>query len=117
VLSLSDRLKPWEVIAQRLSAAAAADLAIAIYNPASKSRTWQVAATRDLLLEHRSADTPVVVGRDVGGSRETVTVTTLGSLDPESVDMRCLLLIGSSQTRTVDRPAGPLVFTPRRYPG
>nr|WP_202886526.1 precorrin-2 C(20)-methyltransferase [Kribbella sandramycini] len=117
VLSLSDRLKPWEVIAQRLSAAAAADLAIAIYNPASKTRTWQVAATRDLLLAHRSADTPVVVGRDVGGTRETVTVTTLGELDPATVDMRCLLLIGSSQTRTVARPAGPLVFTPRRYPG
>ena len=69
VLSLSDRLKPWEVIAARLSAAASADLAIAIYNPASKSRTWQVGATRDLLLEHRSPDTPVVIGRDVGGRR------------------------------------------------
>ncbi|MBP2350862.1 precorrin-3B C17-methyltransferase [Kribbella aluminosa] len=116
VLSLSDRLKPWEVIAQRLTAAAQADLAIAIYNPASKSRTWQVAATRDLLLEHRSADTPVVVGRDVGGPAEAITVTTLGQLDAQTVDMRCLLLIGSSQTRTVPRPAGPLVFTPRRYP-
>ncbi|WP_371404002.1 precorrin-2 C(20)-methyltransferase [Kribbella sp. NBC_00662] len=117
VLSLSDRLKPWEVIAQRLTAAAAADLAIAIYNPASKSRTWQVAATRDLLLEHRSPGTPVVVGRDVGGPEEAITVTTLAELDAQTVDMRCLLLIGSSQTRTVLRPDGPLVFTPRRYPG
>ncbi|TWD75066.1 precorrin-2 C20-methyltransferase/precorrin-3B C17-methyltransferase [Kribbella amoyensis] len=116
VLSLSDRLKPWDVIAARLSAAAAADLAIAIYNPASRSRTWQVAATRDLLLEHRSPETPVVIGRDVGGPSESVTVTTLAGLDPETVDMRCLLLIGSSQTRAVDRPAGQLVFTPRRYP-
>ncbi|MEV6414812.1 precorrin-2 C(20)-methyltransferase [Kribbella sp. NPDC051718] len=116
VLSLSDRLKPWEVIAARLSAAAAADLAIAIYNPASKSRTWQVAATRDLLLEHRAPTTPVIVGRDVGGASESVTVTTLAELDPAGVDMRCLLLIGSSQTQTVPRPAGPLVFTPRRYP-
>jgi precorrin-2 C20-methyltransferase/precorrin-3B C17-methyltransferase len=117
VLSLSDRLKPWEVIAGRLHAAAAADLAIAIYNPASQSRTWQVAATRDLLLEHRSPDTPVVIGRDVGGPEEAITVTTLAELDPLVVDMRCLLLVGSSQTRTVPRPAGPLVFTPRRYPG
>lgn len=116
VLSLSDRLKPWEVIAARLSAAAAADLAIAIYNPASKSRTWQVAATRDLLLEHRAPTTPVIVGRDVGGAGESVTVTTLAELDPATVDMRCLLLVGSSQTQTVPRPAGPLVFTPRRYP-
>jgi precorrin-2 C20-methyltransferase/precorrin-3B C17-methyltransferase len=117
VLSLSDRLKPWDVIAARLTAAAAADLAIAIYNPASKSRTWQVAATRDLLLEHRAPTTPVIVGRDVGGAGESVTVTTLAELDPAQVDMRCLLLIGSSQTQTVDRAAGPLVFTPRRYPG
>ncbi|NEA34626.1 precorrin-2 C(20)-methyltransferase [Streptomyces sp. SID13031] len=116
VLSLSDRLKPWDVIAARLTAAAAADLAIAIYNPASKSRTWQVGATRDLLLGHRAPTTPVIVGRDVGGVNESVTVTTLADLDPEQVDMRCLLLIGSSQTLTVDRPAGPLVFTPRRYP-
>ncbi|GAB3834384.1 precorrin-2 C(20)-methyltransferase [Kribbella italica] len=116
VLSLSDRLKPWDVIAARLTAAATADLAIAIYNPASKSRTWQVAATRELLLEHRDPGTPVVVGRDVGGANESVTITTLGELDPATVDMRCLLLIGSSQTRSVERPGGPLVFTPRRYP-
>ncbi|MGC4939708.1 precorrin-2 C(20)-methyltransferase [Kribbella sp. DT2] len=116
VLSLSDRLKPWDVIAARLTAAATADLAIAIYNPASKSRTWQVAATRELLLEHRAPGTPVVVGRDVGGANESVTITTLGELDPATVDMRCLLLIGSSQTRSVERPGGPLVFTPRRYP-
>lgn len=116
VLSLSDRLKPWEVIAARLTAAAAADLAIAIYNPASKSRTWQVGATRDLLLEHRAPTTPVIVGRDVGGASESITVTTLADLDPDQVDMRCLLLIGSSQTQAVPRPAGPLVFTPRRYP-
>jgi precorrin-2 C20-methyltransferase/precorrin-3B C17-methyltransferase len=117
VLSLSDRLKPWEVIAARLTAAAQADLAIAIYNPASKSRTWQVGATRDLLLEHRAPTTPVVIGRDVGGPAEAVTVTTLAELDPEQVDMRCLLLIGSSQTQVAEREAGRLVFTPRRYPG
>ncbi|MGW6505697.1 precorrin-2 C(20)-methyltransferase, partial [Nonomuraea angiospora] len=80
VLSLSDLLKPWEVVAGRLSAAAKADLVLAIYNPASRSRTWQVAAARDLLLEHRDAATPVVIGRDVGGERESVTVTTLGEL-------------------------------------
>ncbi|NEW37125.1 precorrin-2 C20-methyltransferase, partial [Nocardia cyriacigeorgica] len=67
MISLSDRLKPWDVVARRLSAAAAADMAIAIYNPASSQRTWQVAAMRELLLEHRAPLTPVVVGRDVGG--------------------------------------------------
>ncbi|WP_431917433.1 precorrin-3B C(17)-methyltransferase [Nonomuraea jabiensis] len=113
VLSLSDLLKPWEVVADRLSAAARADLVLAIYNPASRSRTWQVAAARDLLLEHRDAATPVVIGRDVGGERESVTVTTLGELDPAQVDMRCLLIVGSSTTRVTGRG---VVYTPRRYP-
>lgn len=113
VISLSDRLKPWEVIAARLSAAAAADLVLAIYNPASRSRTWQVAAMRDLLLEHRDAGTPVVIGRDVSGPQESVTVVRLADLDPAAVDMRCLLIVGSSQTQWY----GETVFTPRRYPG
>jgi precorrin-2 C20-methyltransferase/precorrin-3B C17-methyltransferase len=113
VISLSDRLKPWDVIAARLSAAATADLVLAIYNPASKSRTWQVAAMRDLLLEHRDAGTPVVIGRDVAGPNESVTVVRLADLNPADVDMRCLLIVGSSQTQWY----GETVFTPRRYPG
>jgi len=113
VLSLSDRLKPWDVIAARLSAAAAADLVLAIYNPASKSRTWQVAAMRDLLLEHRDPGTPVVIGRDVSGPNESVKVVRLADLDQADVDMRCLLIVGSSQTQWY----GDTVFTPRRYPG
>jgi precorrin-2 C20-methyltransferase/precorrin-3B C17-methyltransferase len=112
ILSLSDRLKPWDVIASRLAAAAAADFVIAIYNPASKSRTHQVAAACDLLLEHRSPETPVVIGRDVGGAGEQVRVVRLADLDPAEIDMRTLLLIGSSQTQFTD---GRL-FTPRRYP-
>jgi precorrin-2 C20-methyltransferase/precorrin-3B C17-methyltransferase len=117
VISLSDRLKPWEVIAGRLSAAAAADLVLTIYNPASKSRTWQVAAMRDLLLEHRDAGTPVVIGRDVSGPQESVTVVRLADLDPAAVDMRCLLIVGSSQTQWYVAESGDTVFTPRRYPG
>ncbi|WP_433498628.1 precorrin-3B C(17)-methyltransferase [Sphaerimonospora sp. CA-214678] len=113
VLSLSDLLKPWEVVADRLTAAARADLVLALYNPASRSRTWQLAAARDLLLEHRDAATPVVIGRDVGGDEESVTVTTLGELDPAQVDMRCLLIIGSSTTRVTGNGG---VYTPRRYP-
>ncbi|KQC35104.1 precorrin-2 C(20)-methyltransferase [Frankia sp. ACN1ag] len=117
VLSLSDRLKPWEVIEGRLRAAAAADLVLAIYNPASRTRREQLELARAALLEHRAPDTPVVIGRDVGGPTETVTVTTLGDLDPGVVDMRCLLLVGSSTTRIVRRGTGrDLVFTPRRYP-
>jgi precorrin-2 C20-methyltransferase / precorrin-3B C17-methyltransferase len=112
VLSLSDRLKPWDVIEARLEAAAAADLVLAIYNPASKSRTWQVAAMRDLLLRHRDPGTPVVIGRDVSGPDEDVRVVRLADLDPAAIDMRCLLIVGSSQTQWYD----DRVFTPRRYP-
>ncbi|MFC3382530.1 precorrin-2 C(20)-methyltransferase [Couchioplanes azureus] len=117
IMSLSDRLKPWEIIASRLSAAAGADLVIALYNPASQSRKEQLVRARELLLEHRAPQTPVVVGRDVGGPEETVRVTTLGDLDPATIDMRCLLIIGSSRTRVVSRGDGAThVYTPRSYP-
>jgi len=118
IMSLSDRLKPWDVIAARLAAAAGADMVIAIYNPASQSRKEQLVRARDLLLQHREPQTPVVVGRDVGGPQESVRVTTLGDLDPATIDMRCLLIIGSSRTRAVTRGDGSTqVFTPRTYPG
>ncbi|AVH23346.1 precorrin-2 C(20)-methyltransferase [Nocardia cyriacigeorgica] len=115
MISLSDRLKPWDVVARRLSAAAAADMAIAIYNPASSQRTWQVAAMRELLLEHRTPLTPVVIGRDVGGPTETVRVVSLGDLEPSEVDMRTLLIIGASTTAVVETEDGPRVYTSRRY--
>ncbi len=117
VMSLSDRLKPWSVIETRLAGAAAADLVIAIYNPASQTRKEQLVRAREVLLEHRAAATPVIVGRDVGGPEESVRVTTLGELDPATVDMRCLLIVGSSQTRSVTRGNGQtIVYTPRHYP-
>src|SRR5258707_12323443 len=97
VISLSDRLKPWDVIEQRLTAAARADLVLAIYNPASKSRTWQVAKMRDLLLAHRDPGTPVVIGRDVSGPREVGKELRLAALDPAAVDSRALLIIGAPQ--------------------
>ena len=126
VISLSDRLKPWDVIAQRLTAAAKADLAMAIYNPASKTRTWQVGAMRELLLEYRDPSTPVVVARAVSGAEpgpgERVTVVRLADLDPAQVDMRTMLIIGSSQTQWYTGSAAgdateDRVFTPRQYPG
>ncbi|GIF07569.1 precorrin-2 C(20)-methyltransferase [Actinoplanes siamensis] len=117
IMSLSDRLKPWSIIETRLAGAAAADLVIAIYNPASQTRKEQLVRAREVLLEHRAPDTPVVVGRDVGGPEESVLVTTLGELDPGTVDMRCLLIVGSSQTKAVARGNGrTVVYTPRHYP-
>jgi precorrin-2 C20-methyltransferase / precorrin-3B C17-methyltransferase len=118
MLSLSDRLKPWDVIARRLTAAAEADFAIAIYNPASRSRRQQLADARSLLLAYRDPSTPVVIGRAVGTDAQSVAVTTLGEFDPGQVDMRCLVIVGSSQSRVVHAGSGtPRVITPRRYPG
>ena len=110
VVSLSDRLKPWPVVEQRLRAIAEADLVLAIYNPASRSRTTQVAEAQQVLLEHRKPDTVVVVGRDVGRAEESLTVTTLAELDPDTIDMKCLLIVGASSTRVTE--AGQ-VWTPR----
>jgi precorrin-2 C20-methyltransferase/precorrin-3B C17-methyltransferase len=110
VLSLSDRLKPWPVIERRLRAVAEADLVLAIYNPASRSRTTQVAEAQKILLETRAADTVVVVGRDIGRAQESLTVTTLAQLDSATVDMKCLLIIGASTTR---RTRSGQVWTPR----
>ena len=113
VISLSDIRKPWEVVARRLDAAASADLALALYNPASKTRREQLTAAHEVLLRHRAPETPVVVARDVGGDGEHVEVTTLGDLPLERVDMRTVLVVGSSQTRVLD---GGRVYTPRTYP-
>jgi precorrin-2 C20-methyltransferase/precorrin-3B C17-methyltransferase len=110
VVSLSDRLKPWTVIERRLHAIGEADLVLAVYNPASRSRITQVAELQKILLEHRSPDTVVIVGRDVGRAEESLTVTTLAELDADSVDMKCLLLVGGSSTRVTS--AGR-VWTPR----
>ena len=110
VVSLSDRLKPWLVVERRLRAIAEADLVLAIYNPASRSRTEQIVRAQKILLEHKSASTIVVVGRDIGREEESLLVTTLAELDPESIDMKCLLIVGASTTR---RTASGSVWTPR----
>jgi precorrin-2 C20-methyltransferase / precorrin-3B C17-methyltransferase len=114
-ISLSDRLKPWQVIADRVAKAAAADLVLALYNPASRARTWQVAAVRDLILQHRRPGTPVVIGRGIGRPGERLTVSTLGELGAAEVDMNTLLIIGSSTTRAFTQGGRAAVFTPRRY--
>jgi precorrin-2 C20-methyltransferase/precorrin-3B C17-methyltransferase len=112
VVSLSDRLKPWSVIEERLRAVAGADLVLAIYNPASRTRRDQIVRARELLLELRPPETPVVVGRHVGRHGENLTVTTLEALQPDGIDMSCLLIIGSSQTRSVTAArCGPAVPT------
>lgn len=115
VISLSDILKPWSIIERRIIAAAEADFAIAFYNPASKQRTSQLAFAREILLRYRSPQTIVVLARNVGRAEESVVVRTLEQLSPQEVDMRTLVLVGSSKTRTVAHTGGVWVYTPRTY--
>ena len=112
-ISLSDRLTPWEVIERRLRAAAAGDFVVALYNPRSLGRDWQLERARTLLLEGRPAGTPVAVARQLGRQGETVELHTLATLPVERVDMLTLVLIGNSTSRVED---GRMV-TPRGYPG
>jgi cobalt-precorrin 5A hydrolase/precorrin-3B C17-methyltransferase len=115
-ISLSDILKPWEVVAARIAAVAQADLAIAFYNPVSSHRSWQLAAAKEILIKYRSTATPVILARNLGRSGQEVRVITLAELAPESADMRTVILIGSSQTKLIPRAdGGNWVYTPRSY--
>ncbi len=117
VISLSDNLKPWSIIEKRLDLAAQADLAMAFYNPISRSRPWQLGQALDIVRRHRDAATPVVLGRDIARPGQSLKVVTLGELVPEMVDMRTMVLVGSSTTRTFARAdGGEWVYTPRWYP-
>lgn len=116
VMSLSDNLKPWSIIEKRLDLAGEADLALAFYNPISRSRPWQLGVALEIVARHRSAETPVVLGRDIGRPGQTLRATTLGALTPDQVDMRTMVLIGSSTTCTFPRAGGgEWVYTPRWY--
>lgn len=115
MLSLSDRLKPWEVVEKRLRAAAGADMAFAVYNPASKSRRWQIKELRAIAMEFRDPSTPVIVARAVGSDQENVIVTTLAEFDPDVVDMRTMVIVGASSTKTYRAAGGVRVYTARHY--
>lgn len=113
-ISLSDNLKPWDLVARRLVAAAQADFVIALYNPASKARPKQIFDAFDLLRAHKDGATVVAFARAVGRPDEKLTTTTLAEADPSVVDMSTLVLIGSSETRFAPRDgARPWLYTPR----
>ncbi len=112
-ISLSDLLTPWETIEARLRAAAVADFALALYNPRSERRIWQLEAAREILLAHRAPSTPVAVVTDATRTDEHVQVTTLAELDPAATGMTTCVLVGASSTRVVDGR----VVTPRGYRG
>ena len=112
-ISLSDRLTPWDMIEKRLRAAASGDFVVALYNPRSLGRDWQLERARTLLLEGRPANTPVALARQLGRQGESVRLHTLEDLPVTDVDMLTLVLVGNSTTRVQD---GRMV-TPRGYPG
>jgi precorrin-3B C17-methyltransferase len=113
-LSLSDNLKPWDLVERRLDAAAGAGFVIALYNPVSRARPWQLGAAIERLRRHLPESTPVVFGRAVGRPDERVNVTTLAAADATNADMATLVIVGSRETRVVMRRGQePLVYTPR----
>lgn len=110
-ISLSDLLTPLETIMTRVDAAGRGDFVVAFYNPVSRKRTKQLPAARDILLKYRPKETPVILGRQITREEESITITTLGKLDPKDVDMFTLVLVGNSESRRI----GDYVYTPRGY--
>ena len=117
-LSLSDNLKPWDVLTARLTAVLRADLVVALYNPISTARPWQLGAALGLAAEIRAAETPVVFARAVRRPDEAIRVMTLAEAREAPADMATLVLIGASGTRLIPRGEGlrPFVYTPRSVP-
>ena len=113
-MSLSDNLKPWDLIERRLDAAAAGGFVIAFYNPISKARPWQLGQAFARLQRHLAAETPVIFGRAVGRDDESIAVTTLDKAAETPADMATLIIVGSPETRVIARDGrAPLVYTPR----
>ena len=115
-ISLSDNLKPWEVIEKRLGAVAAAGLVIALYNPISRARPWQLDRAFDLLRDVLAADVPVIFGRAAGRPDERIVVTSLSEARGDMADMATCVIIGSNETRRVERNGRPaLIYSPRSW--
>lgn len=111
VISLSDLMTDFSVIEKRLDCAASADFVIALYNPKSCGRDWQLGRAREIFLKHKSPDTPVGIVRKAKRDDESVTITTLGDMMEHEVDMLSIAIVGNSQTYVHD---GKMI-TPRGY--
>jgi precorrin-3B C17-methyltransferase len=116
-ISLSDNLKPWPVIEQRLAAAATAGFVIALYNPVSRARPWQLERAFAVLSGILPKSTPVVFGRAVGRQGERIAIAPLSTAHGNAADMATCIIVGTAETRTIERPDGqPIVYTPRGTP-
>ncbi|WP_034579329.1 precorrin-3B C(17)-methyltransferase [Carnimonas nigrificans] len=113
-LSLSDNLKPWEVIERRLTAAAGCGLALAFYNPISTARPWQLGRAFELLRQQLPAQTPVIFARAITRPDQRIRVATLEDARSDWADMATMVIVGSPATRVVARDGrSPLIYTPR----
>ncbi|OEJ99148.1 precorrin-3B C(17)-methyltransferase [Flavivirga aquatica] len=110
-ISLSDLMTPWTTIEKRIKAAAIGDFVTGLYNPRSKKRYWQLKALKDIYLQHRAANTPVAICKQLGREEEQITIITLGDLNVEDVDMFSVVMIGNSQTFKYKKN----LITPRGY--
>ena len=115
-INLSDNLKPWDLIEKRLRLAVEADFAMAFYNPRSKSRPEGFARALALLQEACGDARPVIFARAVSTPEEDIRVVPLPEATPDMADMRTMVIVGSSQTRVIDRASRPIVYTPRSVP-
>lgn len=117
-ISLSDNLKPWDLVERRLKVAAEAGFVIALYNPISRARPWQLGKAFESLRETLPAATPVIFGRAAFRPDEQIVVTTLAEADPAKADMATCIIVGSAETRIIERGGlAPLVYSPRQATG
>jgi len=114
-ISLSDLMTTWSVIERRIMAAGSGDFVIAFYNPVSQRRRHQLARAKEMLLQHRPATTPVLLAANLGRPQERLGLRTLATLEVDEVDMLTIVLVGSSESRIVERGFGPAFYTPRGY--
>ncbi len=116
-MSLSDNLKPWDVVEARLRAALNADFVVALYNPISSARPWQLGAALKIVAETRGPDTPIILARAVMRPDERIRILSLSKAEPSMADMSTLVIIGATTTRLIERREGksPYVYTPRYY--
>ncbi|WP_170443300.1 precorrin-3B C(17)-methyltransferase [Ruegeria arenilitoris] len=115
-INLSDNLKPWAVIEKRLRLAAQADFAMAFYNPRSKSRPEGFVKTLEILRQECEPERLILFARAVCRPDEAIHIATLAEATPDMADMQTVVIVGSSLTRVIDRPIGPIVYTPRSTP-
>lgn len=114
-ISLSDLLTPWEIIEKRIHSAGIGDFVISFYNPVSKKRDWQLQSAKDILLNYRSADTPVLLARQLSRKDESIKIIKLADLEASQVDMFSLVSVGNTESRHIINGQREWIYTPRGY--